>query len=201
MAEDRDPDPIVEQREVVALFDDASRMEHAVEELLTSGFDHSDISLLAQSRVLEDKLNHRLVRSQDLADAPDSPRTTFPDPESRTEASGALASMIGYAGAVTAAGLVFASGGTLAPAIAAGLLVGGTGAAVGAGLGRAIGHRFTDHFQTQIDQGGIIVWVRAGDPAREKQSSDILSRYGAHDIHIHTLPLDEGHDISHLKNG
>lgn len=175
-------------REAVGLFNDPKAMERAVEELLTDTFEQHDISILAREQTVKDQLSHRLATTESLADDATAPREGYPAPEARTEGRGALASMLGYAGAVTAAGLVFATGGTILPAIAAGLVAGGGAAAAGIGLGNALDAKFVDHFERQIEQGGIIVWVRVADPSHERTALEILARHGAHDVHVHELP-------------
>ena len=174
--------------EAVGLFDDPLAMERAVEELLTEGFDQYDVSVLGSERVIREQLAHRVIDTAQLADDPEAPRGAYPNPEARTEGRGAIAGMLGYAGAVTAAGLVFATGGAAVPAVAAALLAGGGAAAAGFGLGKALDSRFVDHFESQVDQGGIIVWVRITDPAHQDTATRILSDHGAHDVHVHTLP-------------
>jgi hypothetical protein len=102
------------------------------------------------------------------------------------EGRGALASALGYFGAVTALGVTFATGGAAAVAIAAALIGAGAGAGagVGAGLGKMFDQRLVRHFQHQLDLGGILLWVRVtGNPACESQVIELLNRHGAHHVH------------------
>lgn len=174
--------------EAVGLFDDPRAMERAVEELLTEGFEQYDVSVLGSERAIREHLSQRDTDTADLADDPQAPRGAYPNPEARTEGRGAIASMLGYAGAVTAAGVVIATGGAAIPAVATALLAGGGAAAAGFGLGKVLDSRFVDHFENQVRQGGIVVWVRVSDPAHEATATRILSDHGAHDVHVHTLP-------------
>lgn len=176
-----------EIREAVGLFDDPLVMEQAVEELLTQGFDQYDISVLGSQDAVEEHLGHRLRNSQDVADDPDIPRRAFTDIEARTEGKGALASVLGYVGAVTAGGLVFATGGAAAPAIAAGLIAGGGAAALGAALGQVLDKRYLKQFREQVEKGGILVWVRVEDDRQEAIAKGVLTRHGAHGVHAHTI--------------
>ena len=84
-----------------------------------------------------------------------------------------------------AAGTVVASAGAVAAAIV------GT-AIAGALLGTVFTHwmdqRHADWLQGQLDRGGILLWVRTADEERERQALDILTRFSAHDIHIHEIP-------------
>ena len=65
-------------------------------------------------------------------------------------------------------------------------------AIAGALLGTVFTHwmdqRHADWLQGQLDRGGILLWVRARDDAAERQAMAILTRYSAHDVHIHELP-------------
>jgi hypothetical protein len=173
-------------REVVALFSDAHELEAAVQDLLTNGFDHGDLSVLAREKVVRDRLGHRLGDSVAGADRDDVPRRGWVEPESRMEGRGALASVLGYFGAVTALGLTFATGGAAAVAIGAALVGAGAGAGLGTGLGRLFDQRLAREFQRQIDEGGILLWVRLGqEPGCEQRAMEILTRHGGH--HVHAL--------------
>ncbi len=174
-------------REVVAMFADPHALEAAVQDLLTHGFDHGDLSVLASVRVVRDRLGHRLVDSNTAADDPATPRRGWVEPETRMEGRGALASVLGYFGAVTALGLTFATGGAAAAAIGAALVGAGAGAGLGTGLGRLFDRRLAHEFQHQIDGGGILLWVRVtGEPECEARAREVLARHGAHHVHAHT---------------
>ncbi|MCR6629646.1 MAG: hypothetical protein NVV74_06085 [Magnetospirillum sp.] len=174
-----------EVREVVALFNDPHVLEAAVQDLLTHGVDHGDLSILASEKVVRDRLGHRLVDTVQDADDPDLPRRAWVEPETRMEGRGALASVLGYFGAVTALGLTFATGGAAAAAIGAAVVGAGAGAGLGTGLGKLFDQRLAREFQHQIDQGGILLWVRVtGDPECESRVVEVLSRHGAHHVHV-----------------
>ncbi|CAA7624542.1 hypothetical protein [Magnetospirillum sp. UT-4] len=175
-------------REVVGLFPDPRTMEAAVQELLSSGFDHGDLSLLATEGVVREQLGHRLDDSVAAADDPDSPRRGWVAPETRTEGRGALGSALGYLGAVTALGLVFATGGGAAVAVGAALLGAGAGAGAGFGLGRLFDRRLADEFERQLETGGILIWVRCRDTAAEARAVSVLTGHGAHHVHPFEAP-------------
>lgn len=174
-------------REAVGVFTDVGSLEHAVEELLTHGFDHGDLSLLAGERTVREQMGHRLDDTLAAADDPEAPRRSWVEPESRMEGRGALAAMLGYLGAVTAMGVTFATGGAAAPAIAAALVGAGAGAGLGTGLGKIYDNRLADEFRHQIDKGGILLWVRCRDPDCQSRAQEILTRHGAHHVHAHSL--------------
>lgn len=176
-------------REVVCLFADAHAMEAAVQDLLTHGFDHGDLSVLATEKVVRERLGHRIEDTVTAADDPALPRRAWVEPETRMEGRGALASVLGYFGAVTALGLTFATGGAAAAAIGAALVGAGAGAGAGVGLGRLFDQRLVREFTHQLDHGGILLWVRVGDdPEGEPRALSILERHGAHHIHVQQAP-------------
>lgn len=172
-------------REVVALFSDPHALEAAVQDLLTNGFDHGDLSILAREKVVREKLGHRLQDTVADADRGDLPRRAWVEPESRMEGRGALASVLGYFGAITALGLTFATGGAAAAAIGAALVGAGAGAGLGTGLGRLFDQRLAREFEHQVEQGGILLWVRVTDsPECEARATEVLGRHGGHHVHV-----------------
>jgi outer membrane lipoprotein SlyB len=84
-----------------------------------------------------------------------------------------------------AAGTVVASAGAVAAAIA-GTAV--TGALIGKVLARWMDKRHAAWLEEQLDRGGILLWVRTADETEARLALEILSRYAAHDIHIHEIP-------------
>lgn len=177
-------------REVVALFADAHGLEAAVQDLLTHGFDHSDLSVLAREKVVRERLGHRIDDSAAAADRDDLPRRAWVEPESRMEGRSALASVLGYFGAVTALGLTFATGGAAAAAIGAAVIGAGAGAGLGTGLGKLFDQRLAREFEQQVERGGILLWVRLTDaPACEARAVEVLNRHGGHNVHAHTHTL------------
>lgn len=183
--EEYSPTQDVATREVVGLFSDPHAMEAGVEDLLVNGFDHSDLSVLAGERVVRERLGHRLDDTLAAADDPAVPRRAWVEPESRMEGRGALASVLGYFGAVSALGLTFATGGAAAVAVGAALVGAGAGAGLGVGLGKLFDQRLAREFEHQVEKGGILVWVRCHDEEGERRAGDILTRHGAHHVHAH----------------
>jgi hypothetical protein len=175
-------------REAVAVFDKESDLHAAIDALLTSGFDHSDISLLASENTVERELGHRYEKVAEVEDDPEIPRTAYVSPESRGDGEGGAIGALMYVGATAGAGAIVASGGTLAGAIAAAVLAGGAGGLIGSVLATWIDRRHAKALQEQIDHGGLVLWVHTRDEAHEARARDILERHGGSDIHVHTLP-------------
>ncbi|MFO1072142.1 MAG: hypothetical protein U1E17_05535 [Geminicoccaceae bacterium] len=172
-------------REAVAVFDDVSSLEGAVDDLHAAGFAQADISLLAAQDAVARKLGHMYTRVEELEDDPRAPRTAFVSEKNLGERESRLVGSLTVLPTVIAAGTVVASAGAVAAAIVGTALA---GAALGTVLTHWMDQRHADRLQEQLDRGGILLWVRARDDAAERQAMAILTRYSAHDVHIHELP-------------
>ena len=75
-------------------------------------------------------------------------------------------------------------------AIAGAALAGGAGGLIGSVLAKWLGDHHAHHLQEQIERGGLLLWVRTRDPAREERAIDILGKYSAEKVHVHGLPLE-----------
>jgi hypothetical protein len=177
-----------EVREAVGVFDTADTLQDAIDELQSSGFDRADLSLMTSEHVVEEKLGHKYKKVAELEDNAEVPRTFYVSPESIGEAQGALVGALFYVGAIGAAGLVLATGGTLAAALAGAAVAGGGGGLVGVLLAKLIGKQHAEHLQEQLDRGGLLLWVRTWDEDREKRAVDILKKHSGRDVHVHGLP-------------
>ena len=172
-------------REAVAVFDDVSSLEAAVGDLRAAGFGQHDISLLAAHAAVERKLGHMYRRVEELEDDPQAPRTAFVSGKNIDVRENRLVGSLTVLPTMIAAGTVVATAGAVAAAVV------GT-AIAGALLGTVFAHwmdqRHADWLQEQLDRGGILLWVRTPTEADERKALDLLSRYSAHDIHIHEIP-------------
>ena len=176
-------------REAVGVFHDERSFEAAIDELLGRGFDRAEISLVAGHEAVERELGHRYERVSELEDDPHVPRIAYVDVDSRNEGSASMVGGLAYVGAIAASGMVVASGGTLAIAVAAAALAGGGGVVLGAFLARMIGGRHARELQRQLEEGGLLLWVRVGSPEREQAALEALSRHSAEDVHVPELPF------------
>jgi len=181
MAEDAKP----VLREVVAVFHDAERLESAIDELQSSGFDRAEISLLASERTIEQKLGHRYERTSELMDADDVPRSAFVSSAAIGDAKGGLIGGLAYVGATLAAGAVVVAGGALTATIAAALAAGGTGGLIGLVLANWVGGRHAAYFDEQMEHGGLLLWVRAWSAQDEQRASAVLGKHCAGQVHVH----------------
>jgi hypothetical protein len=176
-------------REAVAVFDDVSELDAAVEELRQAGFEGDAISLLATEDAVQKKLGHRYERVEELEDEPEAPRVTYRTPAALGESEDMLIGSLTYLPAVVAAGTVVASAGIVAAAVTGTALA---GALIGTVLARWIDKQHAEHLQEQLDRGGLLLWVRTPDATAERRALEILTRHSAHDVHLHDLPVKNG---------
>ena len=172
-------------REAVAVFDDVSSLEGAVDDLRAAGFAQADISLLAAQDVVARQLGHMYTRVEELEDDPRAPRTAFVSEKNLGERESRLVGSLTVLPTVIAAGTVVASAGAVAAAIVGTALA---GAALGTVLTHWMDQRHAERLQEQLDRGGVLLWVRVRDETAARRALDILTRYSAHDVHIHELP-------------
>jgi len=177
-------------REAVGIFTNANDLQAAIDELLSSGFHRAELSLLAGEDALNEKLGSNYANAGAVADDPDAVRTTYVSPEAIGDAQGGVVGVLVYAGATIAAGAVVISGGTIVAAIVAATLAGGAGGIVGSVLAKWLGDHHANHLQTQIDQGGLLLWVRTRDTGAEARAVDILTKHSSRDVHVHTLSFE-----------
>ncbi|MEQ8347790.1 MAG: hypothetical protein RIB84_14825 [Sneathiellaceae bacterium] len=175
-------------REAVAVFTREATLQAAIDELLQSGFDRAELSLLASEATVRKTLGHRYARVAELEDEAVVPRTAYVAPESLAGAEGGLVGALLYVGATAAAGAVVASGGTLAAAIVAAVAVGGSGGFIGAILASWLDDRHAQEIEHQLNHGGLLLWVRTTDAEREGRAVEILRRHAGRDVHVHALP-------------
>lgn len=174
-------------REAVGYFDDATTLQAAIDELMTSGFDRAEISLLASEQAVEHKLGHIYNKVAELEDDPKAARTFYISNESVGAAEGALIGTPLYVAAAATGGIVLATGGTMAAAILGAALAGGAGGLIGGVFAKLFGDQHAHHLQEQLDHGGLLLWVRTRDEPCETQAAAIMKSHSGHDVHIHTL--------------
>jgi hypothetical protein len=75
-----------------------------VEDLMSAGFDRSEVSLLAGGRAIEDKLGHACRRVQELEDDPTVPRAGSVGNDSLAEGRAGVIGGLAHVGAMVRAG-------------------------------------------------------------------------------------------------
>jgi hypothetical protein len=175
-------------REAVSVFQTADALQEAIDELQESGFDRSQLSLMASEQAVEAKLGHKYQRVVQLEDDDTVPRVAYVSPESIGDAEGALIGGLLYIG--VGVGAVLASAGALATAITGGVLGGGAGAVIGSVLAKLVSDHHARYLQDQLDHGGLLLWVRTWDDEDEKRAVSILKKHSGHDVHVHAVPMN-----------
>lgn len=177
------PEQRGEVREVVGVFDNLDQMQSAIDDLLVDGFDQTTISVLAPQTVVREALGDSSLSAEKLGGSATAPHGAYIDPEARNEAKAGLIGALFYIGAVGGAGMALAAGGTLGAAIAAALALGGGGGIIGATLAQLLGSAEATWVKAQMAHGGMLLWARAWDEAKEKIAIDVMQKNGGHDVH------------------
>jgi hypothetical protein len=172
-------------REVVGVFDTVDNLQSAIDDLLTGGFDRSEISLLAEEDKVRQKLGDKDVSAGELEDSPSAPRTPYIDAESLNIGKASIVGVLFYVGVIIGAGLALALGLSLTSAIAIGLLTGGAAGVVGLMISKLVADRQTSWAQSQLKHGGLLLWARAWNDERERAAMEIMRRHGGRDVHAH----------------
>jgi hypothetical protein len=191
MNEARATDKAETVREAVGVFHTPEQLQAAATELQTAGFNHHDISMLAGEKAIGEKLGHLYIRTRDLEDEPAAPRQAYHSPPDLGDAKGALIGMPMYVAATLTAGVVAATGGTLAALLGGVALAGGAAGLVGLAFANRAERKYAEALMESLERGGLLLWVRTPDPALEERAKDILSRHGATDVHVHELKVPD----------
>jgi outer membrane lipoprotein SlyB len=181
----------VRVREVAGVLRSREALEDTVEALLLAGFDRADVDVMAGADTVREKLGGTYVAVTELADLPQAPRRAFVAKHEMVGALAGAAALLTYIGATAAALAVVASGGAVALAAAAAAFGGAAAGGLGAFLVRTLGQKEAKELEFQLENGGIVLWVRVATPAREKQAEEILREHGAEAIRVHEIELDK----------
>jgi len=171
--------------EAVGVFDSFEALQAAIYDLRMSGFSRADISLLGSKDAMKEKLGSAYWQAADLEDNPDAPRAAFVSEEAVGELEGAIAGGFFFLGSYIAMAAMLTPVSTLAASIAAIAIGGGPAAVIGALLARRAGQHHRDYYADQIQQGGILLWVRTVDKDREDLAVKILKGHSGRDVHVH----------------
>ena len=174
-------------REAVGVFANATDLQAAIDELLSSGFHRAELSLLAGENVRNEKLGCGFADTRSLEDDSAVSRSAYVSPEAIGDAQGGIVGALAYAGATVAAGAVVLSGGAIVAALVAATLIGGAGGVGGMLLAKWLGDHHGRYLQAPIDSGGLLLWVRTKDAKAEERALHILRKHSSRDAHVHTL--------------
>ncbi len=175
-------------REAVGVFSDAEAMQQAIEGLLRSGFEHSELSLLASEETVNEKLGHKYKRVAEIEDDAAVPRARYVSQEAISEGEYVFTGGLVLLGTLSAVGIIVASGGALAAALTGAAFGAGTWGLAGEILSKFIGENHARYVEEQLKHGGLLLWVRCLNSERETSATEILSRHSGRDVHVHSLP-------------
>jgi hypothetical protein len=175
--------------EAVGVLPDEKELEAAVDELLLSGFDRQQISVLASRPRWSggSKTDAEISGVSELEDDPRARLSAFISPDSRTEIEAAAVGIPFYAASIGGYAAMVASGGSLALAFAALLLAGAAGASLGGLLAHTIARHHREAIAAQIAKGGLLLWVQTRSLAQENKAIEVLNGHHARNVHVHDV--------------
>ncbi len=177
-------------REVTGVFHSRRTLDDAVQDLLLSGFDRSDIDVSASPDELQRRLNYVAIPPSDLADLPTTPRQPFFGDE---DLLGVEAVASGVLGCITAVGvaafLVLKGYDALAVAMWSILIGTVTGVMMIWPIYRLLRREKVRGLEPIAEWFGLLIWVRVRDPEKEALAQEILVRHGGHAVHVHEIDL------------
>ena len=179
-------------REVVGVFPSSGALELAVDQLEIAGVDRAAISILGVGSQRSARLDALYRSAKAIEDDPAARHAAFVSQHSRTEGESiAIAGPAGIGG-LAGAWAVAAAGGALVTAIGATIVGGVVGAGFGGLLLYAVARHHAANIQSQIEAGGLILWVSAPDDAAEQRALEVLRRCGGGSVHTHTVDREWG---------
>ncbi|WP_066211522.1 hypothetical protein [Blastomonas sp. CCH4-D12] len=180
----------VRVREVVGTVSNLPLLESMVSALTSAGFDNADIDLMASPETVRAKLGRIYADPIQLAEVPELPRRKLITPDERATITGVVFGTLVAFGALGVGLPLLASGGALATAIAGSAGGGLAGAAI-AGKVRKILTKDADPDTLAWDlrNGGLVLFVRVRDEAREKKVQEIMRKHGALNVHVHEIEI------------
>lgn len=181
----------VKVREVTGVFPSRDAANPAVDDLLLSGFDRTDIDAVAEGEPLRRRIGDIAVPAPDLADVPEAPRQEFVTPEDTAGIYALCVSIGGCLGAMIGAIAAVASRGTTAQTIIAAVVGGAIGCGLGILIARRLGWRWRQSPMTPAGTDGVVLWVRIRTPEREQAALRILKDCGADAVHVHEIEIEK----------
>lgn len=170
-------------REAVGLFTTSEDLQSAIRALEGTAFPRQDISVMGQREDLERAFGTPTPQAEDMMDNSETPRMAPSRPEEQTIGNAAMVGIPAYIGAM---GLAIAAGAASFPAVIAAAVIGGLGGGtVGGVISKLLNDRYHERVEEQIRQGGLLLWVRTPDEARENIAFDIMHAHNGRDVHIH----------------
>lgn len=170
------PQPPTHERELVAVFPSVESLEQAISALASHGWDRAEMSLLGHKNLIAEP------RGQGKS-TPEFDREPVVSDVDVRQGRTLAAGIAGVVAAFIASGATIMTGGTaLAAVIGAAAAGGGVTVAVDA-IGQILGEKRGEFLESQIERGGIVLWLSMGVHHDEALATDILRKHGAVDVH------------------
>jgi hypothetical protein len=177
------------KREVVGVFADQDHFQRAIDDLQANGVNRANISTVANAKTLERELGHGYINVRDIEDDSEIPRAISISKRSLGIAEGVMIGGAIYVPTVIVAANLVAKGVSYGMLIGAVAAVGAVGGLVGWLFARRLDRGYRRTIGDQLEHGGIVLWVSVHAPEQEARVVEVLARSGAHDLHVHDLPI------------
>lgn len=177
-------------REVAGIFQDKDQLQATIDVLLRHDFDRRHISVIGSEKSMEAVFNKPHVEPEKIMKDPETPRSPLIDENELGVAQGAMMGggmLAGVATTVMATGAIAMPGAAVTAIIIGGL--GGT--AVGAALAKIMGKSYDDHFEKQIDAGGLLLWVRTPSKDIEEKAIKLLQDNGGEKVQAYSIDVSD----------
>lgn len=175
-------------REAVGAFSSADAVQGAITDLAKAGFSTSEIGLLAGEHTVRQQLGDFYTRTNASAGSADAPNTAFVAKKSIGDTMHALIGSLFFAGTTLAGGVAVAS----AAVLGGGLVAAATGVAavgaMGAALALIVQESDAEELEQQVDEGHLLLFVRANDERDEQKAVEILSRHTPIGVKVVSAP-------------
>lgn len=169
--------------QIIGVFHDRDALERAIEMLQSRGLERSQLSVLGTADTVRSRLGLPVAGPADAG----SPESAAPlDESEKQNMTPLLAGVPAYLGAVLAAGVAVASGGTLAGAAVAALLGGAGGGAFGVGAAGLFRGSVEQTYAEQLAQGGILLLIHPRSARDLDQAKAVLAEHA--DRQVETAP-------------
>lgn len=178
-------------REVAGIIRLPETLDKVVDALELAGFDRADIDVMGDMATVRKRFGTMFIPLEDVADIPDAPRRAFLQRDDVALMRAGVFGALFYVGATVAAMGVVASGGALAAALAAAAAAGTASGGLGTLAMRFLGKERASVIDTMVRSGGLVIWVRARSPEREKKAEAIMHDHGLEAVRVHDVALEK----------
>ena len=179
-------------REAVGIFFDAQSVKKTAADLQSCGFTQAELGLLAKRFSNQEALHQLMQQFDQRRDTSEGPNTAFVVEQAQGDTKRVLRGTLMLATGAVGGGMVIAAaavfGGAMAAAVATILAV----ICVFTALLIFINRPDADYLENQIQDGHLLLFVRAKDEKSEKLAIDVLKRNGAHNPKIYSVKQHSG---------